>query len=109
MLENPRPRFSRCHVRQITAGVVGGHNVAEGDQLSVRVRRAHRVVRRTGDIAPYILTALEMSIMSKHQSTRRDWWGTLIHILALPAQLRKSFCRSLREKNRSSTEMLFVS
>lgn len=28
---------------------------------------------------------------------------TLIHILALPAQLRKSFWRSFREKNRSRT------
>jgi hypothetical protein len=29
----------------------------------------------------------------------------LIHILALPAQLRKSFCRSFFEKKRSITGM----
>ncbi len=31
---------------------------------------------------------------------------TLSHILALPAQLLNNFARSLRERNRSSTEII---
>ena len=33
---------------------------------------------------------------------------TFIHMLALPAQLRNSFCRSFREKNRSRTVKVLV-
>jgi hypothetical protein len=47
---------------------------------------------------PYVTSCFEDSTIEKTKSL------TLSHMLALPAQLRKSLCRSCLEKKRSSTK-----
>lgn len=68
------------------------------------------VVWRMSVVAPDCVAALEKEINGKQSGRLKTevWHGisrclTFIHMLALPAQLRKSFERSFREKNRSST------
>lgn len=68
------------------------------------------VVGRMGVVPPDGIAALEGYIKCENGKwiMSKKMERTLIHMLALPAQLLKSFARSLREKKRSSTILMFI-
>lgn len=105
MLQYPRPCLIRSHISHIRVCIFGGERIAEGDEFPMCVYCVGYVVCGVCKIAPYIRTALGSHVSGDDISMRKGGVEkrTLIHMLALPAQLRNSFCRSLREKNLSRT------
>ena len=103
--KNPVPHHFCRHVLCLfrnTRAICDKHLSAERDKCAMRMRRFRFVIWRPCFVAPYCISTLGATSMRFVIDVLYESC-TLTHRLALPAQLRNSCWRSLREKKRSST------
>lgn len=105
MLQNPSTGIIGSHIPD--AGIINHLGPPKGNQFAVAMRRVQPVIWCMRHISPNILTTLMFESRVSEigvEEYDRVLQHTLIHMLALPAQLRNNFLLSFREKNRSRTK-----
>jgi hypothetical protein len=100
MPQNPIARVFGGQVSSII--VINVEDMPECDEFSMTVSSIIIVVWSMRYIAPDSVTALFISAKSLDKPGKKNIHA-FNHMPALPAQLRNSVCRSLREKKRSRT------
>ena len=104
MCQDPIARVLGSQVSGVI--VIRVEDMSECDEFSMTVSSIIIVVRSMRCIAPDSVTALFIPAAKSLDKLRKKYIHAFNHILALPAQLRNSVCRSLREKKRSRTGVI---